>query len=135
MRINPIPVETQPLLFNHYSGIIDKVAARRSYMGLRVEDYVCLILGLKKIKINGNYDINFDAGIFSLGTEIFYEVKSVKKNSSAIIYLWRIEKEKYAAKQNGVQVRYAFCVHSINNIESHEVITKGFISNPPRSTS
>ena len=68
MRINPIPTETQPLLFNHYSGTIDKVASRRVYMGLRVEDYVCLMLGLRNIKINGNYDIkngvNRDALIY-----------------------------------------------------------------------
>lgn len=101
-------------------------------MGLRVEDYVCLMLGLRNIKINGNYDINFDAGAFSLGTQMFYEIKSVKKSSSSIIYLWRIEKEKYAAKQNDVKVRYAFCVHSISDIKSHEVITKGFIDNPPK---
>ena len=128
LKIQHTPTSTQPFLFlPKYSGEILSQGEARVRMGLRIESLVCSLLGLTPIPINGQYDVNFDAGHYSKENETFFEIKSVKAGGKSPIYLFRLEKELEAQKQTGCPVYYLFCTHKVKAVISQEAITLGLL--------
>lgn len=129
LKIQRTPKSTQPFLFiPKYSGVITTDGEARVRMGLRIENLVCDLLHLTNIPINGQYDVNFDAGHYTSEGEIFFEIKSVQQGGHSIIYLFRLEKELAAQKQTGCPVFYLFCTHKVKGVISQDAITQGLLS-------
>lgn len=131
LRIQHTPELKQPELFPVvYQGKMKTDGETRNRVGDRIEDLVCRCLGLTNIPINGNYDVNFDAGLYFKGNEIFFEIKSLRRGSKSPLYVCRLEKEKKAQEQSGKKVIYVFCVHGISGVKNQADITRMIISNP-----
>lgn len=131
MKINHTPKETQPFLFRpQYSGSISSDGELRTRMGARIEDVVCRALKITPIKISNHCKVNFDAGIYYRGKEIFFEIKSLKKHNSSPLYDFRLKKDVEAVNQCGVPLIYVFCVHNLKSCRSQKDITQGLLNSP-----
>jgi hypothetical protein len=65
--------------------------ASRVVFGAAAEEIACKVLGLDRIRINGSFEVNFDAE----RNGVFYEIKSTRTASGKIVcYNWRMKKEE-----------------------------------------
>ena len=72
-------------------------ASARNLYGTFAQKVVCSALGLQEIPINGKANICPDA---AFGKSL-YEVKSVRQNDKAVIYDFRIAKEREVDLEEG----------------------------------
>jgi len=95
----------------------DSAGAARVAFGSAAEEIVCSALGLDRIKINGQFECNFDAE----KDGIFYEIKSVRRNSGKIVaYECRMEKDSLFD-----ELFYAILTHDISGVSS-DILTRMF---------
>jgi hypothetical protein len=87
--------------------IKNNASARNAY-GTAAQEIACAALALTPIRINGNYEVCFDAK----RGEVFYEIKSCRRTSKVVVWKWRIEKER----KTGVSYRYAIVTHNAPKI-------------------
>lgn len=80
-------------------------AQARTAYGTAAQIIVCETLGLLPIRIDGRFDVCFDAE----KDGVFYEIKSVNVRGKVVIYDFRMKKEQAA----GVTVFYAILVHRL----------------------
>lgn len=117
MKIHHPSAEQQKFAFTHSLDETLEIpqtgssAFTRTVYGKALAELTCQILGLTEIPINGNYTVNLDA-IDQTGN--FYEIKSVKNNSDAVIYDCRLKKEQACGKP----IFYVFARHRINKATS-----------------
>jgi len=83
----------------------DSNASARNAYGNAAQEIVWKTLSLNPIRINGNFEICFDAE----KDGVYYEIKSVKRNGKLVIYDWRIKKES----SSGVPLFYAILIHNL----------------------
>ena len=89
-----------------------RIATRRNAYGQAAQDIVRAALGVAEIKINGAYDICFDAATLE-EPRIYYEIKSVARGSSVVIYKWRLRKER----ESGAEVHPRIGGHEADPFE------------------
>ncbi|MCM8542395.1 MAG: hypothetical protein NE328_19145 [Lentisphaeraceae bacterium] len=131
LTIKHTPKKKQPELFPVlYQGRMKSLGEVRNRVGDRVEDLVRTVLGLTKISIDGNYSVNFDAGMYYYNQEIFFEIKSLRKSSKSPLYVFRLDKELKAQKISGNPVIYIFCCHKIQGAKTQADITRMIINGP-----
>jgi hypothetical protein len=93
--------------------------ARNAY-GSAAMEIVCSALELNPIRINGNFDVCFDA---KKGDD-FYEIKSARRGGKITLYDWRMKKEAC-----GVKSFYAILVHNLIGCRE-DVLSKMILSSP-----
>lgn len=108
-----------------YGKPLAKDAASRNAIGDFAEEFVCRVMGLDRLKIDGRKNVCSDAKWD--GNPV--EIKSVGKNGRALLYKWRAEKEM---KELGPFYTYVFVCHKcpITVTHSRDVV-KYFIDHPP----
>lgn len=99
-------------------------ASRRNLFGAFAAEFVCAATGFFPIPINGNCEICLDAEF----SRYFLEIKSVRKNRQAVIYKWRMEKEK----RSGLCVNYAFFVHEFAGEKNYTELLEICQNLPPK---
>lgn len=108
MTIKPIPEEYQPLLLDvPQTKQIDPGGEARTRYGRVVEKAVIRLLDLQDIPNSGNYDVVYDAGKRHDDRDLYYEIKSLRRNNKCPIYDWRLKKDA-ESKVNPV---YLIAVH------------------------
>lgn len=71
--------------------VCDTPGATRVVYGAAAEEIACGVLGLDRIRINGTFEVNFDAE----RNGIFNEIKSTRAVGGKIVcYDWRMKKEE-----------------------------------------
>lgn len=103
-----------PLLRIAPSWNITKNAQARNAYGTVAQELVCAALKLLPIPINGNYDCCFDAK----GKDVFYEIKSVRRNGKLPLYTWRLVKES----RSGVNLKYAILIHNVRKSNGRHLV-------------
>lgn len=83
---------------------INTASARNAY-GTAAQEIVCLALKLNRVKINGNFNVCFDAEKDGVN----YEIKSVRTSGKIVIYDWRLRKEQEADPN----LKYLILVHKL----------------------
>jgi hypothetical protein len=96
--------------------ITNNAQARNAY-GIMAQELVCAALGLTPIRINGNFDVCFDAA----KDNTYYEIKSCRRGCKIVIYDWRMQKEQEVNKSN--EVFYAILVHQVSRSSGEELLT------------
>lgn len=92
------------------AGAFNGAGGARGHCGRFVEQVVRSALGLREIRIDGRYDVCFDA--YSGG--VYFEIKSLRCNSKCPLYCWRIQKDIRAS----VPVVYLFALHRAKEFDT-----------------
>lgn len=100
--------------------LANKASARTLY-GSLCERIASEALGLRRLKISGNFDACYDA---QGDAGKLFEVKSVKRSGACPIWIWRMNKDKDVAAA-GHDVSYAFVTHNFSGAESSEQLWHG----------
>lgn len=101
---------------------IESNAHARNVYGAVAQEFVCAVLGLHPIPINGNYETCFDAE----RNGNHFEIKSVGNGHKIVLYDFRMAKE---AKHPGLQ--YAIFIHRIRAARTFDQLLGQLIERPP----
>lgn len=103
-----------------------KAASVRNLIGECAEEITCRALNLTRRRIDGREKVNSDAETQD-GRPV--EIKAVGKNNTALIYKFRLEKEREA---HGDQYPYIFCRHTCTvDIGGGGAVADYFRDHPP----
>ena len=110
-----------------YNRKIEKPAQARNAIGECAQRFVTEFLNLSESGIDGRKAVCPD---FHIDSSIFGEIKSVGKNNRALIYKWRLEKERANFKDD--EFYYVFANHRcLISVESGAHVVQYFKDNPP----
>lgn len=87
---------------------ITKNAHARNAYGQVAQEIVCAALEARPVKINGKFDVCFDA----IAGNSYIEIKSVKRKGKVVVYDWRRNKERQVMLR-GYNVNYAILIHGV----------------------
>lgn len=94
------------------------LASARNRFGEAAEELACKALQLNRIPTDGRFDICFDA---QDNRGRFFEIKSVRKNSSIPLWNWRIKKDRKA----GVPLSYIIVCHDTSGVKDTRELWAG----------
>ncbi len=94
------------------------LASARTRFGDAAEEIACKALNLNRIPTDGRFDVCFDA---QDNRGRFFEIKSVRQNSSIPLWNWRIEKDRKA----GVPLYYIVVCHDTGGVKDTRELWAG----------
>jgi hypothetical protein len=94
------------------------LASARNRFGDAAEEIACKALNLCRIPVDGRFDVCFDA---QDARGRFYEIKSVRFNSSIPLWNWRIKKDRQA----GVPLSYVIVCHDTGGVKDTRELWAG----------